>query len=109
MTTIQIKKSELISELTNSLQYAGSTEWDLYVHVNGALDTRHNTYENADWHELIDLYNCAYDGTDFENQNDRRALAEWMIEEQQIPSEIEIEVDTDDGFEFRNADIELVD
>jgi len=82
MPTIQIKKSDLIDCLQEALGHAGSTEWDVYVRADGALDIRHNTYDNREGYEIIDLYNAdlekdgKYPGDD---DYDYRGSAEWIV------------------------------
>lgn len=82
MPTIQIKKSALIDCLQEALGHATSTDWDVYVRVDGVLDIRHNTYDNRDWYEIIDLYSAdlendgKYPGDD---EYDYRGSAEWIV------------------------------
>lgn len=83
MPSIQIKKSDLIDCLQQALGYACSTDWDVYVRTDGALDIRHSTYDNdGEWHEIIDLYNAdlenggKYPGDD---GYDYRGSAEWIV------------------------------
>lgn len=84
MATIQIKKSDLIETLQEALGYAGSTDWDVYIRADGMLNTRHNTYDNREWHEVIDLYNAGlennglYPGDDGYNY---KSSAEWIVNE----------------------------
>ncbi|WP_420588176.1 hypothetical protein [Bacterioplanoides sp.] len=89
MTTIQIKKIDLISELSAAAEHFGSTDWDIYVNADGAVDTRHNTHMNSDWDVLIDLYHMG--GYEDENGNypgdddyDSAGVAEWIVNETDI-------------------------
>ena len=82
MYTIQIKKTDLVTTLQEELKHAGSTNWDVYVNAHGLLDVRHNTCDNRDWYEIIDLYSA-----DLENNGkhpgddgyDYRSSAEWIV------------------------------
>lgn len=112
MTTIKIKKSDLIKELSTAVEYFGSTDWDIYVSADGSVDTRHNTYSTSGWDEIIDLY---YLG-DYSDENDNipgdenydaRGVAEWLVNETDLTlSDIE-RYNTENG-EFETVNIELV-
>lgn len=105
--TIEIKKEDLVRVLASGLKHAGSTDWDIYVNEDGSVDLRHNTHP-TEGHEIIDLYNCAYDGTDFDNPEECRDLAEWMVEGDMDIEDIEIY--TDDADEpFAMASVILID
>lgn len=82
MNTIQIKKSDLAATLQKALKYAGSTDWDVYVNAQGLLDVRHNTHDNRDWYEIIDLYSADLEN-DGKYPNDDgynyRSSAEWIV------------------------------
>lgn len=106
--TIEINKENLVRVLASSLKHAGSTDWDIYVNEDGDVDLRHNTHPTDGWYEIIDLYNCAYDDTDFDNPDQCQELSEWMVE---TDMDIEnIEIYTDDPDEpFVMASVTLID
>lgn len=81
MKTIEIKKEELITELATALRHAGSTDWDIYVNDDGQVSTRHNTYDNAGWYEIIDLYYSYQEDFDVEDAQQCREIAEWITDE----------------------------
>lgn len=102
---INIKKADLIGELASALDHAGSTDWDVYVNAEGNVDTRHNTYDNSDWVEIIDLYYTAYDCDD---GCDNEELAAWIVEDVFDPLSEKYEVWCDDLAAFVEAEIYLV-
>ena len=89
MTTIKVKKTDLINELESSVSYFVCTDWAIYVRMDGTIDTRHNTFINTDWDKLIDLYNMGdyndgnenYPGSD---DYDCEGVAKWLVEETDI-------------------------
>lgn len=80
MEILKIKKDDLIKELTAGLKRAGSTEWKIYVNLNGDVDLRHNTYNNNEWHELMDMY-CF---SDYENDGKYPGDDDYDYEESAI-------------------------
>ena len=110
MTTIQIKKTELINTLLSAAEHFGSTDWDVFVDVDGDVDTLHNTEVSAEWNELIDLHSLGYtdenDNCPGDDEYDAQGIAEWIVNETDaIPSNIEWY--NDKTGEFETVEIEL--
>jgi hypothetical protein len=108
MKTIKIGKNELMNKLAEGLKYAGATDWDIYIDVDGNIDIRNNAHPNQNWYEIIDLYNCEYEGTDFDNPDECRELAEWLVDEDMDIDDIEIYTD-DPNNPIVIASVEIVD
>ena len=95
MENIKINKQELINVLTQGLENAGSTDWDIYVNAKGVLGLRHSTYDNNGWYEIIDMYRLGSYEDDGKCPGDEgydyKGCAEWIVESgQALPYNIEI-------------------
>ena len=74
MKTVKISATELAKTLLANQDKIGSTDWDVYAHIDdGRLDVRHNTHSNDEWIEIYDFYS-AYD----EIGEDVDSLAQWL-------------------------------
>ena len=102
MKTIRINRAELINELTTALEYAGSTDWDIYVDMDGNVDTCHNTHSNGDWVEIIDLYYCEVDP-----DSDCKETAEWIVSQRDFLTE-EYEIWCEDEIDFIPVTFDIV-
>ena len=79
MTTLTISKTTLALAAIDNANRAGSTEWDVYVSIDGgSVDTRHNTHDNRKWLEAVDLY-YAYGESDLDDNNGGYDVVDWMI------------------------------
>ena len=111
MTTIKIKKTELIKAIASVAEHFGSADWDVFVDVDGAVDARHNTEINAEWDEFVDLYTLGYtdenDNCPGDDEYDAKGMAEWIVDEgDAIPSHID-RLNAETG-EFETVEIELI-
>ena len=108
MKTIEISRQELV-ELLEHAQH-GSTDWDIYVKIDGELAERHNTHNNNNWYELIDLYCTNYDNAENYTTEDWVNLVDdWDFSE--CKKNIELDINLNENWD-RNEDekisIELI-
>lgn len=54
-TQIAIDSTRLASVVLANKDKIGSTDWDVYVDENGAIECRHDTWNNRGWVEIVDL------------------------------------------------------
>ncbi len=101
--SISINALSLATEILNNKDKAGSTDWDIYVDMDGNIDCRHNTFDNSEWFEIVDLYSCWDDEDTLSMPADE--YAEWLRSDA-IPYFEDIELWNDDSMEFESVSVD---
>lgn len=76
MKTIEISSKKFAEIVLSNTDKIGSTDWDIYTDLDGRLDLRHQTHNNADWYEVCDLYNFWNDDETLSSSVEE--LASWL-------------------------------
>jgi len=97
---ISIDSEELAELILNNKDKIGSTEWDIYVTAEGALDCRHYSHSIDGWYQLVDLYSFWNDDDTLSSSVEE--LASWLESDglqsfDKITKEIELDGEVYDG------------
>ncbi len=75
---IKLNAESLAKTLFENVENIGGTDWDIYIDLDGNIDTRHNTFDNSGWYEIFDLYSIYDDNDTFSEFND--LFVQWVKE-----------------------------
>jgi len=76
MADIKINSVELAKIILANSDKIGSTDWNIYVSVDGNIECRHSTLDSLDWIEVVELYSF-WDDEDTLSCSDEE-LGEWL-------------------------------